>query len=182
LSFNGLEIGAGGQYNIHLNRLMEWQTSLLFVWYTGQLNFDIKHGWVRQDLGLDVTAWRITSNLSDASIAYRLMTGLRLQILPRVSLLLNGELRYLKLDQFTGRGVLNWFGDLTGEFTSELVQASNYFGVSAREPYETGIIEWEIDYILEELSFRTKPDPEARRPAQLDFSSFGLVIGIEIRL
>ena len=180
LDFKVKGIGLGFSYEFSVGKNLALLPQITLERSYGTLDLDWRYDFSsRGPIGEDEGA-QLSASLSDANWGISSGLALKWKFHKNVSFLMGLDFRRVEFDRMRGSATFNdrEFYD----FEADLVQAENYFGVRDTTPRDpnTYIDDQGLDnYLSRNLNFRTEPRPDAREPAVIDLTAFGLRTGIQ---
>ena len=180
LDFKVKGIGLGFSYEFSVGKNLTLLPQITLERSYGTLDLDWRYdSSSRGPVGAD-TGEHLSASLSDATRWINVGIAMNWKLYKHVSLLVGLDFRRVEFDQMRGPATFN-DGEFY-DFEANLVQAENYFGVRDTTPGDpnTYIDDQGLDnYLSRNLNFRTEPRPDAREPAVIDLTAFGLRTGIQ---
>lgn len=168
----GLEVA----YRYPLNETITLLAAAGLDSYTGKLTFEFSYEHFTTGPLPDETFPQYSAKMDDKTLGWNLALGGDIKLWGPLSLEIAGSYRHAEFSELRGTGQADIFPMIN--FTAELVEAPNYFGIGIIEVQTPGY----EDYALPPLTFFTEPQPEARVPATIDLSSLGIQIGLSVGL
>lgn len=175
-SFDVYSFGLELAYRYPLNKTITFLAAAGLDSYTGKLTFEFSHDRFATGPLPDDTFPQYSAKMDDKTLGWNLALGGDIKLWGPLSFRIAGSYRHAKFSELRGSGQANIF--TTVNFTGELVEAPNYFGIGIIEVLTPGY----QGYTLPSLTFFTEPQPEVRVPAIIDLSSLGIQIGLRVGL
>ena len=182
-TFDIYSLGLGVFYRYPINEKIFISAAGSVDSYTGKMSFEVAStqwatGPIENETYVDYPL--TTANLEDNSWGWKLDLGFHFKLVGALSAHIGGSYRHVKFSNLRGDGEQQSFDTLI-EFSTELVEESNYFGLGNFEVHTPG---WEWYGVLPPLTFNTMPYAfeTTRTPAIIDMSSFGIQVGLSLGL
>ena len=174
LDFKVKGIGLGFSYEFSVGKNLALLPQITLERSYGTLDLDWRYDSAsRGPLGEDEGA-QLSASLSDANWGVSSGIALKWKFHKDVSFLMGLDFRRVEFDRMRGSATFGYPSfNRVYDINVELVQAENYFGVRDRFPDDN------VLFSLPSLRFSTQPREDAREPAVIDLTAFGLRTGIQ---
>ncbi len=175
LNWEYWSVGAGASYQVPVANRWHLKISADVERYSAHLNLKWRQSYYADGPLPEDEGDIVQANFEDQTWGGRLTAAVQWQCAGPLVLVAGASYRFTEFDQLEGPAAYSNFYLENVPFTAALVEAPNYFGVRIKEKGAG-----EYDFFLPPLTFLTSPDENARVPAKVDLSSFGLTLGIQV--
>ncbi len=174
LDFGVKSIGLGFSYEFSIGKNLALLPQITLERSSGTLDLDWRYdSSSRGPVGAD-TGEHLSASLSDATRGINVGIAINWKLYKHVSLLVGLDYRQVEFNKMLGSATFGYPSlNRVYDINVELVQAANYFGVRDRFPDDN------VLFGLPSLRFSTQPREDAREPAVIDLTAFGLRTGIQ---